>query len=52
MKINTASGNIDVKGIVISDNSEFTSASGNVTIVFKESPKFNVLFLQLPEMQH
>ena len=42
MTINTASGNINMNGIIISDNTEFTSASGNVTIVFKESPKFNV----------
>ena len=43
MKFSTASGNIDANGIIITDNSAFSSASGNVSIEFKESPGFDVL---------
>jgi hypothetical protein len=43
MKFSTASGNIDANGIIITDNSAFSSASGNVSIKLKESPGFDVL---------
>lgn len=42
MIIGTASGSIDATGIKLTGESKYSSASGNVSIILNESPKFNI----------
>jgi hypothetical protein len=43
IQVHTASGIISAKGMKLMENSEFTSATGDVNITFSESPKYDVL---------